>query len=591
MILLFNKLYKIYLVVIKTPFFERIIFFNFFSSFLTVLGIPLLVPALQFLQNPEINVSNNFVYYLKAIFNFINLELSFHSIIIFAASLILSGQLLILLIELFSKKIQINLNKEYMNKMVNFYYRVDWSWMLKDTGGKFQSTLSREIFATTETHLDSLRFVTNIFQVVFFSVSAFFISIQGSVYAIFLLLIIFIINSLFSKKLNFISKINNEANINLLSLVNSIIINKKFLKSSKNFENFSKFISNKIVEVNKTEWKLSFIDGSLRTFSYLFGVSYMIIIFIFHQSLNIGFNQIIVLLLIFSRLIPTFTQLISNYNRVIERLPIYDSVNNRIEKMKSNFEKFGTSKIDMDSEIIFKDVNFDYGNNIPVLKNINLSLKPKLFTIIYGPSGSGKSTILDLFLGLLKPTSGKISIQNLNLNNADLDDFRKNIAYVSQDTTFIEDSILFNLKLSNNNISNEKIYEICKEVQIYDFIKTLPHGFNTKIGEEGVNLSGGQKQKLAIARALLNNPKILILDEATSNLDFNSEKNINEIIIKLKNKVTILVVTHKFSSLKDSDLIYFIQNGSISEFGSYNELIEKKGNVYQSYKNFNLNNE
>lgn len=580
---IYAKIKSLINIAYETPYFLLIIILNFFSSFLTILGIPLLVPALQFLQNNNLE-ENKYIDYLNILFDFFKIDLNFFSIIITSSLLIFLGQVVLLLIELFSKKIQINLKKKYTLSMINNYYGVNWQWMLEDKSGKFQSTISREIEATSEAHLDSLRVITNFFQITFFIFSSFLISFTGSILAIIFFFITLMINSLFSKKLNDTSKSNNESNIRLLSLINSIIQNKKFLKSSKNFENFSNQINYEVDLLNDSSWKLSLIDGSLRTFSYLFGILFMVLIFIFHKKLNINFSEILVLLLIFSRLIPLFSQLISNFNRVLERQPIYISVNGRINELLKNQEINGQKIVYFRNSIQFKNVNFEYKKNISILNNINLKIENKKSTFIVGPSGSGKSTLLDMLLGLIKANKGEVFIDNISIKDVDLNEFRKNIAYVSQDTTFVDGSIIFNLKLSNQKTSMNEIIQICKKVQIYDFIKNLPESFNSNIGENGINLSGGQRQRLAIARALINKPRLLILDEATSNLDLLNEFHINEAINEIKKDIAIVIVTHRFSSIKFADQIYLLEKGKITESGRYFDLVNKKGRLYK-YEN------
>ncbi len=580
---IYAKIKSLINIAYETPYFLLVIILNFFSSFLTILGIPLLVPALQFLQNNNLE-ENKYIDYLNILFDFFKIDLNFFSIIITSSLLIFLGQFVLLLIELFSKKIQINLKKKYTLSMINNYYGVNWQWMLEDKSGKFQSTISREIEATSEAHLDSLRVITNFFQIIFFIFSSFLISFTGSILAIIFFFITLMINSLFSKKLNDTSKSNNESNIRLLSLINSIIQNKKFLKSSKNFENFSNQINYEVDLLNDSSWKLSLIDGSLRTFSYLFGILFMVLIFIFHKKLNINFSEILVLLLIFSRLIPLFSQLISNFNRVLERQPIYTSVNSRINELLKNQEINGQKIVYFRNSIQFKNVNFEYKKNISILNNINLKIENKKSTFIVGPSGSGKSTLLDMLLGLIKANKGEVFIDNISIKDVDLNEFRKNIAYVSQDTTFVDGSIIFNLKLSNQKTSMNEIIQICKKVQIYDFIKNLPESFNTNIGENGINLSGGQRQRLAIARALINKPRLLILDEATSNLDLLNEFHINEAINEIKKDIAIVIVTHRFSSIKFADQIYLLEKGKITESGRYFDLVNKKGRLYK-YEN------
>ena len=574
---MYNKIsIKYFLEILKigfnTPSFVLIVFLNFFSSFLIILGIPLLIPALQFLQNRDDQSDIKFINIIKVIFDTLNINISFFSLIFFASFLIFFGQLVILLIELFSKKIHINLSKNYMNEIIDKYYKSNWAWMIADKSGKFQSAISREINAASETHLDSLRFITNLFQLSVYIISAFIISISGSLYSVLFFILALILNLLFSNNLKKISNNNNIANIKLLSLINSLILNKKFLKSSKNFDNFSSYIKNEIFNVNDTSWRLALIDGGLRTFTYLFGLSFMIAIFIFHEYLNITFNEIIVLLLIFSRLIPTSTQAISNFNRIIEKIPIYDSVNKRILDLELNKEIIGIEKPDLKKEMKFTNVSFNYIENEPILNNININIEPLKTTVLIGESGSGKSTFLDVFMGLLKINKGDIRIGEKNFKNINLDYFRKNIAYVSQDTSLLDGSILFNLRIVNEQITEDEIFTLCKKVKIYDFIKDLPDQLETNIGENGIRLSGGQKQRIAILRALVSKPKILILDEATSNLDFETEKQIMLTIKSLKSNLTILIVTHRFTFLNDVDRIYLLQEGKIKKVNNLHEM-------------------
>ncbi len=561
---------------LNTPYFFIIIILNFISSFMIILGIPLLIPALQFLQNNDDQSEIKFIQVLKTIFEFLNININFFSVVFVASLLIFIGQLIILLIELFSKKIHINLNKKYMNELIDKYYQSSWSWMITDKSGKFQSAISREINAASETHLDSLRFITNFFQLLVYIISALIISIYGSFYSILFFISALLINLLFSSKLKNISSNNNKANIRLLSLINSLILNKKFLKSSKNFDNFSGYIKNEIFNVNDSSWKLALVDGGLRTFTYLFGLAFMIGIFIFHEYLTITFNEIIILLLIFSRLIPTSTQAISNFNRIIEKIPIYESINKRIYDLELNKEIIGTKKPEFDKVMKFSNVDFFYNEDENVLKKINLLIEPLKTTVIIGESGSGKSTFLDLFMGLLKLKKGEIFLGDQNFKNINLDLFRKNIAYVSQDTSLLDGSINFNLKIVNKDITEEEIYKLAKKVKIDQFIKKLPLKLDTNIGENGIRLSGGQKQRIAILRALVSSPKILVLDEATSNLDLETEKLIMETIENLKSNLTILIVTHRFTFLNNVDRIFLIQNGEIKKIEHDNYIFQNK---------------
>ena len=196
-----------------------------------------------------------------------------------------------------------------------------------------------------------------------------------------------------------------------------------------------------------------------------------------------------------------------------------------------------------------------------------------------GKSGSGKSTLIDLLVGVLDQNEGSIKIDNEDLRNIDLISFREKIAYVTQDTILFNDTIENNLKLiSSKKFKTTDIWKSLEAANLKTFVKKLPQQLKTKIGERGVQFSGGQKQRLSLARALLKKPKILILDEATSSLDSLSENEIYKTIDKLlkKNNVTIIIIAHKLSTLKHSDKIILIDKGKLIEEGKFNYLKNKK---------------
>lgn len=235
-------------------------------------------------------------------------------------------------------------------------------------------------------------------------------------------------------------------------------------------------------------------------------------------------------------------------------------------------------------DIVFKDVKFSYGK-LKVLKGINIKFKKGNITAIVGPSGCGKSTIVNLLFRLWDVDEGNIIIGNEDIKNYNLKSLRKNISVITQELLIIDDSIFNNLTLGNKRISKSYLEDICKKVDIYSYIETLPNKFDTIIGENGVKLSGGQKQKIAIVRSLINDSNILIFDEATSALDNISQRNILKNIKEYLYNKTVIVIAHRLSSIKDADEIYVINDGIVVEKGLHNELLMNK-NLY-----YNLTNE
>ena len=233
--------------------------------------------------------------------------------------------------------------------------------------------------------------------------------------------------------------------------------------------------------------------------------------------------------------------------------------------------------------INLKNISFKYNSSEDnVLKNINLDFKGGKMTSLVGHSGSGKSTILNLIPRFYDVQSGEITIDNQSIYNTKINSLRKHISLVSQETTLFDDTIKNNIKYANENASDEEIYEAAKLSYCEEFIEKLPNKYETLIGENGVRLSGGEKQRISIARAMLKKSSIILLDEATSSLDAETEKKIQDALKILTNNKTSIVIAHRLSTILNSDRIYVVQSGKIMDYGVHDELLIKS----DIYKNF-----
>lgn len=232
-------------------------------------------------------------------------------------------------------------------------------------------------------------------------------------------------------------------------------------------------------------------------------------------------------------------------------------------------------------EIEFKNVSFRY-NEEEVLKKINLKIPAGSTVAIMGETGCGKSSILSLIGRHYDVSSGEVLIDGVNVKKWNLDSLRENMAVVFQDTFLFSDSIKDNIDFGGNK-NEDEIIEAAKDSCAYDFIKEMPEGFETEVGERGLGLSGGQKQRLAIARALVRKTPILILDDATSALDMETEFNVLKNLSKKQDKATTFIIAHRISGVKDADIILFMKDGEVVEMGDHESLLKKKGHYYSVY--------
>ena len=227
------------------------------------------------------------------------------------------------------------------------------------------------------------------------------------------------------------------------------------------------------------------------------------------------------------------------------------------------------------SDIEFKNVGFKYDTTDKrAIKNINLNIKGNTMTAFVGHSGAGKSTIISLLPRFYDPQEGSIKIDNQNINDISLKSLRKNLSMVSQDIILFDDTIRNNISYARDDASEAEIKEACKFAAADEFIEKLPNKYDTLIGENGVRLSGGQKQRLSIARAILKESPIILLDEATSSLDAESEEVVQNAILNLTKNKTTLVIAHRLSTIHNADKIFVLKNGTIIDTGKHEYLIK-----------------
>jgi ATP-binding cassette subfamily C protein len=257
------------------------------------------------------------------------------------------------------------------------------------------------------------------------------------------------------------------------------------------------------------------------------------------------------------------------------------------ECRKATEPQIKLENVEFKSEIEFNNVSFHYNteNESFSINEINLKMDAGKTTAIVGLSGAGKSTVCDLVMGLIKPFKGQIFIDKIPLTPDNASSWRNQIGYVAQDTFLFNDTVRNNLLFADEEAEEKDIIESLKLASADEFVLKLDKRLDTLIGDRGVILSGGERQRLALARALLRKPALLILDEATSNLDSKNEKNILDSIENLHGDMSILMIAHRLSSIKNADIIYLMDKGKIIESGSWEELISiKDGNFRLLYE-------
>ena len=288
----------------------------------------------------------------------------------------------------------------------------------------------------------------------------------------------------------------------------------------------------------------------------------------------------------FNRPITEIAQLSSTIQQILAAAErIFDFLEEKEEEPeveKSLFSQIINKNRKLQGEVEFRNVNFSYDVK-PVIKNFSVKIKPGMQVAIVGPTGAGKTTIVNLLMRFFDPNDGEILIDGVETKKMRRDEVRDLFGMVLQDTWLFSGTIMENLKYGAKKISDEDVYEAAKLVGVDHFIRSLPNGYQTVISEDSDNISAGEKQLMTITRAVISKPTMMILDEATSNVDTRTEQLIQDAFSKLTKGRTSFVIAHRLSTIRKADLILVMREGNIIEQGNHKELIAKNGFYAELY--------
>ena len=277
------------------------------------------------------------------------------------------------------------------------------------------------------------------------------------------------------------------------------------------------------------------------------------------------------------RLLGSFFHVAMNGISASERM--FKLLDTEVEVIK-DLDKNELDKLN-NINIELKDVDFSYDKERKVLENINIEIKNNKMIALVGESGCGKSTITNLLLKQVKVDKGEILLNGMNLNNIPFDVLTKKVGFINHSDYVFNGSIEDNIRMGKNNATDEEIYDALKKANLYEFVVSLPNKLKTNVGEGGSLLSGGQKQRLALARTIITDPEIYIFDEATSNIDVESEEKVWESIYELAKNKTVIVISHRLANVTNADVIYVLDKGHIVESGKHQELMMNKKKYYE----------
>tara|TARA_B110000238_G_scaffold123160_1_gene133274 strand:- start:480 stop:2243 length:1764 start_codon:yes stop_codon:yes gene_type:complete len=409
------------------------------------------------------------------------------------------------------------------------------------------------------------------------------ISPQLTIFVVILFPVTGIIIGLIGRSLKESSDIGQKKMGDLLSIIDENISGLRIIKAFNAEAHINRNFEKDSFEYKSIMTKLLRKKDLSSPMSEFLSTIVMVIVMWFGGQLVLSNNSVLTAqefigyILIFSQIIPPAKSLTTSYYHIqkgsasAQRIyEILDAENEIIESENPKYIKL------LNNQIEFKNLTFSYEKQ-EVLKDIDFSIGKGKVVALVGQSGSGKSTLADLLARFYDINKGEILIDNNNIKEIALNDLRSLMGIVSQDSILFNDTIFNNIRLGNVNASEHEVIEAAKIANAHEFIKATENGYSTNIGDSGNKLSGGQKQRLSIARAILKNPEILILDEATSSLDTESERLVQDALDKLMHSRTSLVIAHRLSTIQNADEILVLENGRIIERGTHQELITQNG--------------
>jgi len=316
-----------------------------------------------------------------------------------------------------------------------------------------------------------------------------------------------------------------------------------------------------------------------------FGAGVLIVALFAARRFGIPISEMTVLLLALLKSVFSIGKLASYKHSLENFFPSYEQIKNLRSKAQELKQRSGSKEFyKFDQEIKVEGICFAYSSQSPVLVDINMKIPKGKMIAIVGESGAGKSTLIDIIMGFNEPQKGQVTFDGINLQEFDINSYRSRIGYVPQDSVLFNMTIRDNLLWANEKASDQDLKHACKLANANEFIESFPKGYDTLVGDRGTRLSGGQRQRVALARAILRKPVLLFLDEATSSLDTNSERLIQQSIENIAKETTIIVIAHRLSTIVNADYVYVLKEARVVEEGIYSELTKSDGHFNRMVK-------
>ncbi len=568
-----------------------LILLGFAGAFLEGIGVNAIIPLFSFVIGDTQNNSDMISQVIEQFFGFIKIDFNVNYLLIFIIIMFVLRSF----IKVYLDYVRIKITAEYENETRNFIFqkilKSDWPHLIKQKLGYLENIMLIDVPYSALILREISTIIMLATSLIVYLLVAFNINLIITLLTLALGLIIFLVLKPLNYKTKVLSTDSAKQNKNITHHITENILGIKTVKSmwvSSGVEEKGKYFFDKLYNI---KIKIFVIKSIISSFIQPIGLIFVCLVFAFtYKSSSFNLASLAAIIYLIQKIFTYIQQLQQSLNIMNEKLPyLKSSLDYQEQAIKNEEENYGNKKFVFNDELRFNNVNFKYSENDnerKVLNDISFTVKKGEMVGMIGPSGVGKTTLVDLILRLLKPDSGSITLDGEDISKIDLKSWRKNIGYISQDMFLMNDTIANNIKFYDNSITDDNLIKAAKMANIYEFIENLPDKFETNIGERGVRLSAGQRQRVVIARILAHGPEILILDEATSALDNQSEIKIQKVLDNLKGNITVLAIAHRLTTVEGSDKLLIVENGCISEQGLPQELLKNRESYFS--KTYNL---
>lgn len=541
------------------------------------LGVTMLLPILQ--KGGAGELENPVTDGISALFEAFNIEYSLVILLLFLILFFLIRSIFLIIHGAYVAKIQADLLVKLRYEIVSKIFKAKYQYLLQKETGYLNNAITVEFQNVSFAFkMFASVLIKTVFSALYLILPLMMNFMVAVLVGIMILPVVLIMRRINRRVIDYSVRTSSQS-AGLQSFLIEALSSFKYFKATHSYKNILKKIFNRSKELGRLMYKQSFWSAVVQYGFEPIVIMVMAGVIFYHVTMVGGeIIEIAFILILFQRAGSQLLGIPQIYGKFLMSIGSINVFTNLEEELSNNEEETGPERISADFSlpIKFDHVYFGYGNK-SILKDINMSIQPKSTIAFVGRTGSGKSTLANLITGILRPDKGRLLLGDVSYEEIDQSVLRSKVGYITQENVIFNDSIENNITLWCDDISREKMEQACEQAHIREFIEASTDRYGSVLGDSGLNISGGERQRISIARELYKDVDILIFDEATSNLDSHTEKKIQQDIDDFRGQKTILLIAHRLSTVKNSDMIFVLKDGEIVEQGNYNELYAQGG--------------